>query len=361
MKKKIRVGSVGLGSIWNGVHAKGIERSPDLELTALCDIDTEKLSAAARLYGIDEAHCFTDYHDLIACGDVEAVDICTSNDAHYEIAMAAAAAKKPFTVEKPITMTAEEADALYRLTVKNDVKNMVCFSYRFKSAARYARDLIQKGMLGEIYHVNAQYFQAWGLPRAECPLVWRYIKNRTGSGALGDLGSHALDLVRFITGDEYTRIVGHTGTFVKERPLVSGDGVGKVDVDDFSNYMADMKKGAGVSFQITRFAFGRGNYQRVEIYGSRGALVYGLDAGGDGVDTLEYCDGDLGALTHVYAPLPIPEQYASDQMQSFADIVNGCGDGLAATLFDGMKNQHAVDAILKSAETGAWIELKEEA
>lgn len=360
MKKIIRVGSVGLGGIWNGPHAKGIAKSPDLQLVALCDIDAEKLKAAAEKYGIDEAHCFTDYRALIRCPEVDAVDICTPNDVHYEIAMAAAEAKKPFTVEKPITMTAEQADRLYACAKENDVKNMVCFSYRFKSAARYAKDLIAQGLLGEIYHVNAQYFQAWGLPRAECPLVWRYIKERTGSGALGDLGCHALDLVRFITGDEYTRVVSHTGTFVKERKTLDGKGVGTVDVDDFCNYMADTKKGASVSFQITRFAYGRGNYQRVEIYGSQGALVYHLDEDGDGVDTLEYCDGEMGAMTHVYAKMPIPEQYTVEQMQSFADIVNDCGDGLAATLYDGKMNQHVVDALLHSAESGTWVTTGEE-
>ena len=356
-KKVIRIGSVGLGGIWTGVHEPGIRRSPDLELVAICDIDEEKLKAAGEKYGIDEAHRFVDYHDLINCPDVDAVDICTSNDAHFEIGMAAVEAGKPYDIEKPITMTAEEADILANATKEKGIKNMVCFSYRFKAAARYAKDLIAQGKIGKVYHVDMQYFQAWGLPRVDCPLAWRFIKNRTGSGALGDLGCHALDLVRFVLGKEYTNIVGHTGTYVKERKLEKGEGVGQVDVDDFCNYMADMEDGISASFQITRFGFGRGNYQRMEIYGSEGAIVYSLDATPAGIDEIEVCSGDINADAHVFNHLPIPQQYFSDQMQSFADIVNGIGDGLAATIQDGQANQHLLDAIVESAEKGSWLSL----
>lgn len=358
-EKVIRVGSVGLGGIWTGVHEPGIRRSPNLELVAICDIDEEKLQAAGEKYGIPPERRFTDYHDLISCPDVEAVDICTSNDAHFEIAMAAVEAGKPYDLEKPITMTAEQADTLAKATEEKGLKNMVCFSYRFKAAARYAKDLIAQGKIGHVYHVDMQYFQAWGLPRDNCPLVWRFVKSRTGSGALGDLGCHALDLVRFVTGKEYTRVVGHTGTYVHERKLLpkDGEGMGKVDVDDFCNYMVDMEDGISASFQITRFGFGRGNYQRMEIYGSEGAIVYSLDAQGSGVDEIEVCSGDINADAHVFSKLPIPERYYVDQMQSFADILNGVGDGLAATIQDGQANQHVVDAILESAEKGQWLDI----
>lgn len=359
MEKKIyRVGSVGVGGIWSGVHEPGIRRSPDLELVAICDIDEAKLRAAGEKYGIDAAHRFTDYHDLINCPDVDVVDVCTSNDAHFEIAMAAVKAGKPYDIEKPITLTAQQADALAAATREKDLKNMVCFSYRFKAAARYARDLIAQGKIGKIYHVDMQYFQAWGLPMFNTPLAWRFVKSRTGSGALGDLGCHALDLVRFVLDKDYTRIVGHTGTYVKERPLLpaDGQGTGKVDVDDFCNYMADVDGGVSASFQITRFAYGRGNYQRMEIYGSEGAIVYSLDVT-PGVDEIEVCSGAINAEAHVFSRLPVPNKYFSDQMQSFADILNGVGDGMAATIYDGQKNQHVVDAILKSADSGKWVEL----
>lgn len=351
---KIRVGEVGLGGISTGVHLPGIDRSPDLELTAICDIDEAALKACQEKYGIDDAHCFRSYQDLIACPDVDAVDIATPNDVHFEIAKAAIEAGKPYSLEKPITMNSAQADELARLTKEKGLRNMICFSYRFKAAARYARDLVARGLLGEIYHVDMQYFQAWGLPDKNTPLVWRFVKERTGSGALGDLGCHGLDLVRFVTGREYTKVVGHAGTYVGERAREDGGGSGKVDVDDFCNYMTEMEGGISTSFQITRFAFGRGNYQRMEIYGSRGALVYMLDQTPD-TDELQVCFGAACEETHTFTPVPIPNQYKADQMQSFADIILGRGDGLPATIADGQKNQHVVDAILASCEQGKWV------
>lgn len=147
-KKVIRVGSVGVGAIWGGVHEPGIAKSPDLTLVAICDIDEKKLEAVGEKYGIPPQYRFTDYRDLVNCDIVDAVDICTSNDAHFKVAMAAVEAGKPFNLEKPITLTAEEADILAKAAQEKNVKNMVCFSYRFKAAARYAKDLIAQGKIG---------------------------------------------------------------------------------------------------------------------------------------------------------------------------------------------------------------------
>ena len=158
---------------------------------------------------------------MVNCDIVDAVDICTSNDAHFKVAMAAVEAGKPFNLEKPITLTAEEADILAKAAQEKNVKNMVCFSYRFKAAARYAKDLIAQGKIGRVYHVNMQYFQAWGLPRANCPLVWRYVKSRTGTGALGDLGKPCLG---FGTICDEQRIYTCCGTYryLRTRASVAG-------------------------------------------------------------------------------------------------------------------------------------------
>ena len=359
-KKVIRVGSIGIGSISRGVHLPGIAKSPDLQLVAVCDINPDALKYAQETYGIDEAHCFTDYHDLINCPDVDAIDISTPNDVHFPMAMAAVEAGKPFAVEKPMTMNAEEADILQKAVAEKNIPNMVCFSYRFKAAARYARDLVQQGALGKIYHVDMQYYQAWGLPWCHTPQVWRFIKSRTGTGALGDLGRHALDLVRFVTGQEYTKVVGHTGNFISQREKLDGTGMGVSDVDDFSNYMAELSDGGAATFRITRFGTGRGNFQTMEVYGSEGALEYRLDHfenNPTGEDEIYICISKPHADSHVFAKLPIPDKYKTDQMQSFADIINGKGDGLAATVLDGDVNMHAVDAVVDSAEKGVWINL----
>ncbi|MDF2924808.1 MAG: oxidoreductase [Paenibacillaceae bacterium] len=355
---KIKIGVIGVGGIAQGVHLPGIEQCGDLVLTAICDIDEEKLQKIGEKYGIEPAFRFTSHHELLACPEVEAVDICTPNDCHFHIAMDAASAGKPYAVEKPITMTAEEADILALHTQKMGVKNMVCFSYRFKTAARCGRDYIQRGLLGEIYHVSMQYLQSWGLPESNRPLAWRFMKERAGSGAFGDLGCHALDLVRFVTGKDYLKIISQADTYTKERPLPDGSGMGTVDVDDYCNYLAQLEDRITASFQITRFGYGRGNYQRMEVFGSKGALIYTLDNNRPNSDELDICIGPAANETKTYHKLDrFPSQYNSDQMQSFADIINGNGDGLAADIEDGRINQHACDAVIQSFEEERWIKL----
>ncbi|MCQ2446075.1 MAG: Gfo/Idh/MocA family oxidoreductase [Clostridia bacterium] len=198
-----------------------------------------------------------------------------------------------------------------------------------------------------------QYYQAWGLEHKDAALVWRFVKDIAGSGSLGDLGCHALDLCEFVTGEEYDKVFAHNGTFVHERRLLEGEGKGKVDVDDYSNIFVETKSGASFSFEISRFNYGRGNYQRMEIYGEKGAIVYHLDRI-PGVDEIEICDETTGDK---YVPLEIPEEFKVDQMQSFADIVNGCEDGLSATIEDGLRSQILLDAILEAAEKGTWVKL----
>lgn len=357
MNTIIRMGVIGLGGIANGVHIPGIEKSCEMKLTAICDIDEEKLKDAAKKYGVDEAHCFTDYHGLIACPDVDAVSICTPNDVHFSMAMEAVNAGKPYACEKPVTMNAAQADKLAERTKAAGISNMVCFSYRFKASARYARDIVARGLLGDIYHADMQYFQAWGLPDANVGLVWRFVKERTGSGALGDLGCHAFDLVRFVTGKEYVKVISHADTYVRQRMKLDGSGeMGVSDVDDFCNTLAEMEDGVSASFQITRLAFGRGNYQRLELYGSKGSLIYKLDEKPE-EDELEICIGQPSGEANTFTKLPIPWRFHSDQMQSFADLLHDHGDGLPANIEDARRNQHVVDAAMASFEEGRWIYL----
>lgn len=355
---KIRIGSVGIGGISRSVHLPGIAKSPDLELVAVCDIRPEALEYAQKTYGIKPEYCFTDYHDLINCPLVDAVDISTPNHLHFEIAMAAVQAGKHYNVEKPMTMDAREADILAKATQDANVKSMVCFSYRYKPAARYIKDLLAKGVLGKVYHVDMQYYQSWGLPLFNTPRAWRFHKAETGSGAMGDLGSHALDLMRFVTGQEYTRLVGHTGTFVHQRDDRKTGELLPVDVDDFSNCMGEMTDGAIATMRITRFGYGRGNYQTLEVYGDKGTLMYINDEHSDNEDALRVCLEPLGKDHQQFDLVRVPDRYRMDQMQSFANLILGKGDGLSATVEDGQINMHAVDAVLTSAEQGAWLEVK---
>ena len=144
----IQIGSIGIGAISQEVHLPGIQSSDDLRLIAVCDTDAKALEYAQNVYGVTADHCFSDYHALIRCPDVQAIDISTPNDMHFEMAMEAAEAGKPFALEKPVTLNARQAEELLHKVEERKVKNMICFSYRFKAAARYARQMIKNGTLG---------------------------------------------------------------------------------------------------------------------------------------------------------------------------------------------------------------------
>jgi predicted dehydrogenase len=355
MKKIFRMGVIGCGGISAG-HIRGILDSPDLEIGALCDILPEKLEEKAAMCGATEDMLYSDYIAMMESGKVDAVSICTPNNMHFRMAMDAVERGIPYAVEKPMCNSEGDAAKLLAETEKQNVKNMVCFSYRFKAAARYARDLILGGELGNLYHITGAYYQAWGLPGARgganAPLVWRFVKESTGSGALGDLGCHMLDLCRFVTGREFTYITADTDTFIKSRKKLDSEEMGEVDVDDYINIVGQMAGRLAANVAITRYAYSRGNYQFVEVYGDKGALRYTLEDR----DTLEVNIGNEPMrIGHVWAEVPIPHKYAVSQMQCFADILNGCGDGLAACARDGLAVQRVIDGALVSAEKGKKV------
>ncbi|MCL2060858.1 MAG: Gfo/Idh/MocA family oxidoreductase [Oscillospiraceae bacterium] len=360
MKKVFRMGIIGCGNIAHW-HIRGIMDSPDLEVGAICDILPEKIAQKQALCGIAGAHCYSDYRAMLDSGKIDAVSICVPNYLHHEVAMEAIQRGLPYAVEKPVCDNETQVAELVRETEKKGLPNMVCFSYRFKSAARYARDLIRSGQLGKIYQINGEYFQAWGLPGADgrlTPLNWRFTKEQSITGALGDLGSHIIDLARFMTGFEYTKVTADLDTFIHKRPMPGGGPDGDVTVDDYVNIIGQMAgqgpvQGTGpvaVNISISRYAYGRGNYQRVQVYGDKGALCYNLDDS----ESLEINIGNAPMrMSHMFVTVPVPAKYNTTQMQSFADILGKCGDGLAADIHDGLISQRVVDKSFIAAESGA--------
>jgi len=281
--------------------------------------------------------------------DLDAVSICTPNMTHYEIARQVIERGIPFLLEKPIAMNGEQAEQLKQLAERKQVTNMIAFTYRYKSAIRYARQLIAEGKLGTITHMYGEYSQSFA--HLDLPLIWRFSKAQSGTGALGDLGSHMLDLTRFLVG-EIREVMCDAGTITKRRKRLDSDEYGEVDVDDYCHYMAKIGGGVHGVFQITRMAFGRGNYQRIEIYGSQGGLIYELD----GEERLYAGDGPVGNKAD-YRLVDIPDSCQVDQMESFYELLAGQGDGLSATIQDGCVNQLTIDALLQSSEERRWVEL----
>ena len=349
--RKLKIGVIGLGGIAN-FHIGGILASDDAELWSLCDNNEETLSRRARELGLPAARLYTDHEEMLRDPELDAVMIGTPNFSHVEVASAAIRHRKPFALEKPVSLDTREAEQLRDLLAADPLPHMVCFSYRYKSAVRCAKRLIEEGKLGTIRHVYAQYLQGWA-DDEELPLVWRFRKSLSGSGALGDLGSHIFDLERFLVGD-IRRVVADADTIIRRRKTTDGEGFGEVDVDDYCHVLARMEGGVSSSMTISRFAYGRGNYQRIEIYGSKGALVYGLED----EETLHVRLGDPGDET--FRRVDVPADCRADQMKSFFNLLNGKGDGLDATLADGCVNQATIDAVIESFEKGRWVDVKKE-
>ncbi len=252
------------------------------EMTVLCGRDEAAVSSEAKRMGWQSYS--TDWREVIARPDIGLIDISTPGDSHVDIAIAAAEAGKHILCEKPLANTLEEARKMQEAVERAGVIGMVNFNYRRVPAVQLAKQLIESGQLGEIRHWRAVYLQDWIID-PEFPLVWRLQKDLAGSGALGDIGAHIIDLARFLVGD-IEEVNGLLKTFIKERPIpseVTGLSAtasterGEVTVDDAALVLARFANGAIGTFEATRFATGRRNRNSFEINGSRGSIVFDLE------------------------------------------------------------------------------------
>lgn len=257
-------------------------------LAAICGRDRTAVEAAAGRHGWAAAE--TDWRALIARDDVQLVDICTPGDSHAEIAVAALEAGKHVLCEKPLANTVDEALVMTAAAERAAALGrtaMVGFNYRRVPALAHARRLIADGRIGTLRHIRAAYLQDW-LTDPASPLTWRLKKERAGSGALGDLGAHVVDLAQFLAGEPLVAVSAVCETFVRERPLpaapsgglgggAAAGGTGAVTVDDAAVFNGRLASGALASFEVTRMAAGRKNALRLEINGERGSLAFDLE------------------------------------------------------------------------------------
>jgi predicted dehydrogenase len=261
--------------------ARAFDLPLEPSMAAVCGRDRAAACAAAERYGWMAAE--TDWHALIGRPDVQLVDVCTPGDLHAEIAIAALGAGKHVLCEKPLANTVAEAEAMAAAAARaaaRGIRSMVGFNYRRVPALALARRLVGEGRVGTVRHVRASYLQDW-LVDPSAPLTWRLRRDRAGSGALGDLGAHIVDLAQYLTGELIVGVSGASATFVAERPLPAADGhetgLGPVTVDDAALFTARLSSGALGSFEATRFASGRKNALRVELNGDRGSLAFDLE------------------------------------------------------------------------------------
>jgi predicted dehydrogenase len=247
------------------------------ELTAICGRDKTATEEAAGRLGWKSYE--TDWHALIERDDVGLIDISAPGDTHAPIAIAALKAGKHVLCEKPLANTLAEAESMAEVAAeayeKSGARAMVGFNYRRVPALALARQYVDDGRIGTLRHVRAVYLQDW-LSDPESPMTWRMQAERAGSGALGDLGAHLVDIVRFLTGEEIVSVSALSATFVGERPFADG-GTGIVSVDDAVLFNAEMSGGGLASFEATRYATGHKNGLKVELNGSEGSLVFDLE------------------------------------------------------------------------------------
>ncbi|MEU8650678.1 Gfo/Idh/MocA family oxidoreductase [Streptomyces sp. NPDC048737] len=301
-KPPLRVGMVGY-AFMGAAHSQGWRtagRVFDLPLrpvlAALCGRDAAAVRAAADRHGW--ATTETDWRALIARDDVDLVDICTPGDSHAEIALAALAAGKHVLCEKPLANTVEEAEAMARAAetafAARGRLSMVGFNYRRVPATALARRMVAEGRIGRLRHVRVSYLQDW-LNDPQFPLTWRLRRERAGSGSLGDLGAHIVDLAQHLVGERLTGVSALTETFVRRRPLPggpteglaagagtgtatdAGTATGTVTVDDAAVFTGRFASGALASFEATRYATGRKNALRLELNGELGSLAFDLE------------------------------------------------------------------------------------
>lgn len=352
---------------------------PQPQMKVIVGRNAEGVRAAAAKYGWEESA--TDWRAVVERPDIDVVDIVTPNNSHAEIAIAALKAGKHVLCEKPLAMNLTEAKAMLAAARASGKVAMVCHNYRYAPAVQLAKQLIASGRLGRILHVRAQYLQDW-IMDPNFPAVWRLQKDVTGSGALGDIGAHILDLARFLVG-EITAVCGLLKTFVTERPVdTSGEGAWgatgsaaqkvKVDVDDAAAFLAHFENGAVGVFEATRFAGGNKNRNRFEINGEKGSIRWDLED----MNWLEvwFADDPSGLqgfrrisvteAVHPYAGAYWPPGHIIGYEHTFlnllAEFLRGIQSGTqpAPSFLDGARNQAVLEAVERSHAEGRWVEVE---
>jgi predicted dehydrogenase len=382
------VGMVGY-AFMGAAHSQAWRTAPaffDLPMTprlrAVCGRNADAAGDVARRFGWESVE--TDWRALLDRDDIDVIDICTPGNTHAEIAIAALEAGKHVLCEKPLANTVAEAEAMAAAAAAaagRGVRAMVGFTYRRTPAVAFARQLVASGRLGRIRHVRGQYLQDW-LADEDAPLSWRLDKSLAGSGALGDIGAHIIDMAQFVTGDHIASVSGLMETFVQTRPI-GGDHAtlggssssdterGPVTVDDAAAFTARFVGGAIGVFEATRFATGRKNALRLEINGTLGSLAFDFED----MNVLEFFDATedpsvagfrriiVTEASHPYVAAWWPPGHGLGYEHGFThqvvDLVTDIAKGAdpAPSFADGLAVQRVLAAVENSAAGGTTQEV----
>ena len=388
MTKTLNVAMIG-GGFMGKAHALAYAAMPMFFWPAplipvrkvLVDINPAAAEIGRQRFGFEEAS--SDWRAVVARPDIDLVDIVTPNDSHAEIAIAAAKAGKHIICEKPLARTAAESKTMLDAVNAAGVIHMVAFNYRRTPAVALAHKFITEGRIGKIRNFRGTYLQDWSAD-PDSPLSWRFNKQIAGSGTVGDIGTHVVDLARYLVGD-ITAVNAMTHTYVKTRPLQSG-GVDKlgaadknasgprgvVDVDDEMLTMLRFANGAVGSIEATRNAYGRNNYLTFEIHGDRGSIVFNYERRDELQVMFADDPADARGFRTIYTgpahpygdglwPIPgLGIGYSETKIVECYDLCKAIASGQqpSPNFADGHRIEQIAEAILHSGENGAWVEVK---
>jgi len=376
--KKLNIGLIGYGFMGRA-HSNAFRKVGnffDLEfepvLKAVCARDEAKVRAFAARWGYES--CETDWRKLIAREDIDLVDIACPNDMHREIAMAAAKAGKMILCEKPLSMNGPQGLRMVEAVERAGVPNMVWYNYRRVPALTLAKQLIDEGKLGRIFHYRAKFLQDWtiskDLPQGGAGL-WRLDVKVAGSGVTGDLLAHCIDTALWLNGP-MDKVTAMTETFIKERKHNLTGKVEKVGIDDACAFLARFNNGSLATFESTRYARGHKALYTFEINGEHASIFWDLhdlhrlqyfdhsDEGRlRGWRSIHVTDGDHPYMGRWWVP-GLQIGYEHSFVHQVADFLDGLAKGKPAspTFRDALQAQYVCDAVLKSAKSGKWEKIR---
>jgi len=374
MSKPLNIGMIGYGfmgrahsnayrKVWNFFD---LEYRPVLK--AACARDKEKAQAFADKWGYESIE--TDWRKLLERKDIDAVDICTPNNLHKEIAIAAAAAGKAILCEKPLAMNTAEGEEMCRAVEKAKVPNIVWYNYRRIPAVTFAKQLIDSGKLGKIFHYRANFLQDWTIS-ADLPQggqgLWRLDVAAAGSGVTGDLLAHCIDTALWLNGD-IANVTAMTETFIKERKHNLTGKVEKVGIDDACAFLCRFGNGSLGLFESTRYARGHKALYTFEINGEKASIKWDLhdlhrlawfdhrtEGPLRGWSSIHVTDGEHPYMGKWWVP-GLAIGYEHSFVHQVADFLEGYAKGqpVGPTFRDALETQKVCDAVLTSAKSGSW-------
>ena len=376
--KKLNIGLIGYGFMGR-THSNAfgkVNNFFDLEyqpvLKAVCARDAAKAQAFARNWGYESVE--TDWRKLIEREDIDVIDIASPNNTHAEIATAAAKAGKMILREKPLAMNGPEAEKMVKAVEKAKVPNMVWYNYRRVPAITLAKQLIDEGKLGRIFHYRAKFLQDWtiskDLPQGGAGL-WRLDAKVAGSGVTGDLLAHCIDTAMWLNGG-IDKVTAMTETFIKERKHTLTGKVEKVSIDDASAFLARFSNGSLATFESTRYARGHKALYTLEINGENASIAWDLhdlhrlqyfdyrdESRVRGWRNLHITDSDHPYMKNWWVP-GLQIGYEHTFIHQVADFIKGLSDGKipGPSFRDGLATDYVTDAVLKSAKTGRWEKVR---